>query len=32
VFWEIGGYDEEMVSREDWDLSQKVKSVVMKGD
>lgn len=26
VYWEIGGYDEEMVSGEDWDLSQKVKS------
>ena len=26
VFWEIGGYDEEMVSGEDWDLSQKVKT------
>lgn len=26
VFWEIGGYDKEMVSGEDWDLSQKVKA------
>ncbi len=24
VFWGIGGYNEEMVSGEDWDLSQKV--------
>lgn len=27
VFWKIGGYDEKMVSGEDWDLSQGVKKV-----
>ncbi len=26
VFWEIGGYDEQMVNGEDWNLSHKVKN------